>query len=185
MVVSDKSYHSKSRVVLCRIRLLPIMFAKIERVGPGLPLNAVLNLILESFEFVISPGYRKYYFKRFIQCRIGCIKYFCKHFRQVCENQLKLLSGVATDKMSLESQFLHFSIDSLYFPSKVLLMKKPVVPKPIFPVGHRFSISGEYPHQYNQHIPQPGIAAILLHCHMFQLNKFYRGPTKGKSTSRT
>jgi len=37
----------------------------------------------------------------------------------------------------------------------VLLMKKPVVPKPIFPVGHRFSISGEYPHQYNQHIPQP------------------------------
>ena len=35
-------------------------------------------------------------------------------------------------------------------------MKKPVVPKPIFPVGHRFSISGEYPHQYNQHIPQPG-----------------------------
>ena len=41
-------------------------------------------------------------------------------------------------------------------------MKKPVVPKPIFPVGHRFSISGEYPHQYNQHIPQPGKIAVLV-----------------------
>ena len=35
----------------------------------------------------------------------------------------------------------------------VLLMKKPIVPKPIFPVGHRFSISNEYPHQFNTYVP--------------------------------
>lgn len=31
---------------------------------------------------------------------------------------------------------------------KVLLMTRPTVPKPIFPTGHRFSISTDYPHQY-------------------------------------
>ena len=35
----------------------------------------------------------------------------------------------------------------------VLLMKKPICPKPIFPVGHRFSISNEYPHQFNTYVP--------------------------------
>ena len=34
----------------------------------------------------------------------------------------------------------------------VLLMKKPLVPKPIFPVGHRFSITNDYPHQYNTYV---------------------------------
>lgn len=65
-----------------------------------------------EFSFEISPKYRKYYFKRFIQCRIGCIKYFFKHFRQVWENSFKV---AATLKVSLQSSFILFSIDSLYF----------------------------------------------------------------------
>ena len=43
----NMSYHSKSRVVLCRIRLFPTMISKIKLVGSRLPLNFLLTFLPE------------------------------------------------------------------------------------------------------------------------------------------
>ena len=164
-----------------------VCIANVHHRTPGKLKDTIAILKFWQFEFrnfrtsKISPKCRKYYFKRFIQCRIGCIKYFCKHFRQVWDNLPKLSWVVATKNVSLESYFLSF-FDwlPLFFQAKFYWWKNQLCQNQFFLLVTDFqsvanihiSIINTFPSQ-------------VLHCHMFPLNKVFRGTTKGKSTSRT
>ena len=62
----------------------------------------------------------------------------------------------------------------------VLLMQRPKVPHPIFPTGHRFSVSSEYPSNY-KFVGVLSLSFLILNSSTYQERKNSEKPDDGKT----